>query len=145
MSRAAAILEYLPGPVRVLMIRLRRFSREDPAANTSAVPKAIDLKGSLVADAMMKGVNEENDKTLIQERNKTYLLNTVSEGRKFICEKLHLGSMSKIRKVGVSLRFCRCHHVTRIISPLSTWKVYSENPDFFKPKVRSNRASATGF
>lgn len=72
-SAAASILEYMPGPVKVLII-FGRFIFDAVAANTIAVLKAMDLRGSLLADAILKGVNEkDNDDTVNEEKN-VYIL-----------------------------------------------------------------------
>lgn len=66
-STAATILEYMPGPVKVLMITLRRFIFDAVAANTIAVLKAMDLRGSLLAEAILKGVKEMNKNDTVNE------------------------------------------------------------------------------
>lgn len=58
-TRTAAIIrEYMPGPVKVLMNILYRFTRDAVPATAMAVQNAMDLRGSLLADAMMERVNE---------------------------------------------------------------------------------------
>ncbi len=58
----AAIREYLPGPVKVVVMRLRTFIRDAPKLRTRAVVKAIDFMGRRVADAILQGMTEERNR-----------------------------------------------------------------------------------
>lgn len=57
-TRITAILEYFPGPVRVLRMAVRSCKRDALAPTTSEAARRIDFNGRRVADAMAVMSNE---------------------------------------------------------------------------------------
>jgi hypothetical protein len=52
----ANVLDLLPGPVKVLMMIFRRFTRDATVAKIIDVENKRDFKGNLVADAILKNI-----------------------------------------------------------------------------------------